>query len=113
MNIFKRIFGKSEENLSLPDVSNEKESFFKEHKNSINEEIINNQERIHSLYPIGMEFKYLGLTMRVVKHNPYLEGNRYYPTIWPGITCRYVNNQGPIEEIFFDYLEVELLGDPK
>lgn len=93
MNIFKRIFGKSEENLST--LIPEKEDRDREL-----------EERVYSLYPVGMEFKYLGLTMRVAEHCKYNH-------LSSSIVCHYLNGQGLIEPIFFNCSEVDLWGEPK
>jgi hypothetical protein len=112
MNIFKRIFGKSDGDFGLPEVSSGAPMpKCKPPKPEEKDPIRELQKRIHSLYPIGREFRYLGATMRVTNHSHYIEGNKYSSTVWPGIDCDYLNGQGSIEAISFSCLEINSWED--
>lgn len=58
---------------------------------------------------VGERFTYLGVEMCVVKHGTveYLPG--IHAWIQPNIHARYVNKDGDIREIVFDYRELNAL----
>lgn len=69
------------------------------------------QTEVFNSYPVGKDFEYMGIKLKVTANTSYRGGliNRYIsiPTQYPSITCNYVSGEGVITEISFSCPEVK------
>ena len=68
------------------------------------------QETVFNEYKLGMELDYMGVKIRITRHTHYCRpiSSKWVslPTVYPGISCDYVNKSGQIERVSFSCSEV-------
>ena len=76
------------------------------------------QVEIFDKHPIGSEFQFMGITIRVTGHRSFEPGGKIRgfgpppaPMIHPEVECNYVDNRGIIQEICFTLREMDLTLD--